>query len=134
MELLKQTTGNVSILESRRFMEYIHKHVTFTRLISKVLPEVNIFATGDEVVVIQAKLDGIKTRYAEINSMSNNVTKTLEQALSLASKLEHTHEDLASWLDKVESKLEVFGTQEPVGEQLTQVQESRKVSLLCLMG
>lgn len=81
------------------------------------------------MVVIQGKLDGIKTRYAEINTMSNNVTKTLEQALSLASKLEHTHEDLASWLDKVEADLEVFGTQEPVGEQLTQVQESRKVSL-----
>ncbi|XP_062375938.1 dystonin [Sardina pilchardus] len=82
--------------------------------------------TGDEVVVIQGKLDGIKMRYAEINTMSSNVTKTLEQALSLASKLEHTHEDLTSWLDKVEAELEVIGTQEPVGEQLTQVQESRK--------
>ena len=86
------------------------------------------FATGDEVVVIQGKLDGIKTRYAEISTMSNNVLATLNKALSLATKMQHTHEDLSSWLEKVESELAVFRAQEPVGEHLTQVQERQKVS------
>ncbi|XP_052427650.1 dystonin [Carassius gibelio] len=82
--------------------------------------------TGDEVVVIQGKLDGIKTRYSEINTMSNNVSKTLDKALSLATKLQNTHEELNSWLEKVESELAMFKAQEPVGEQLTCLQERQK--------
>uniref|UniRef100_A0A9J7XC50 Dystonin n=1 Tax=Cyprinus carpio carpio TaxID=630221 RepID=A0A9J7XC50_CYPCA len=82
--------------------------------------------TGDEVVVIQGKLDGIKMRYSEINTMSNNVSKTLDKALSLATKLQNTHEELNSWLEKVESELATFTAQEPVGEQLTHLQERQK--------
>ncbi|XP_060727867.1 dystonin isoform X10 [Tachysurus vachellii] len=85
--------------------------------------------TGDEVVVIQGKLDGIKTRYADISTMSSDVMKTLDKALSLANKVQHTHEDLHIWLEKVESELATFGAQEPVGEQLTQVQERQKALL-----
>ncbi|XP_038846783.1 dystonin-like [Salvelinus namaycush] len=85
--------------------------------------------TGDEVVVIQGKLDGIKTRYAEINSMSGNVSKTLDEALTLASKLQHTHEDLSSWLKNVEAELTAFAAQEPVGEQLIQAQDRQKALL-----
>ncbi|XP_071249800.1 dystonin-like isoform X13 [Salvelinus alpinus] len=85
--------------------------------------------TGDEVVVIQGKLDGIKTRYTEINSMSGNVSKTLDEALTLASKLQHTHEDLSSWLKNVEAELTAFAAQEPVGEQLIQAQDRQKALL-----
>uniref|UniRef100_A0A672IGU0 Dystonin n=1 Tax=Salarias fasciatus TaxID=181472 RepID=A0A672IGU0_SALFA len=85
--------------------------------------------TGDEVVVIQGKLDGIKAKYAEINSMSDNVLKTLERVLSLSSKLQHTHEDLHSWLEKAEVEISSFSDQEPVGEQLMQSQ-SRQRALL----
>ncbi|XP_039994293.1 dystonin isoform X4 [Xiphias gladius] len=85
--------------------------------------------TGDEVVVIQGKLDGIKTKYAEINSMSDNVLKKLECVLSLSSKLQHTHEHLSSWLEKVEAEISAFADQEPVGEQLIHAQ-SRQRALL----
>ncbi|XP_026209863.1 dystonin isoform X2 [Anabas testudineus] len=85
--------------------------------------------TGDEVVVIQGKLDGIKAKYAEINTMSDNVLKTLERVLSLSSKLQHTHEDLSSWLEKAEAEISVFADQEPVGEQLIHAQ-SRQRALL----
>uniref|UniRef100_A0A3Q0SXG4 Dystonin n=1 Tax=Amphilophus citrinellus TaxID=61819 RepID=A0A3Q0SXG4_AMPCI len=85
--------------------------------------------TGDEVIVIQGKLDGIKTKYAEINSMSDNVLKTLERVLSLSSKLQHTHKDLSSWLEKVESEIDSFAHQEPVGEQLIQSQSRQKALL-----
>lgn len=86
------------------------------------------FHSGDEVVVIQGKLDGIKTRYSEINTMSNSVSKTLDKALSLATKLQNTHEELNAWLEKVESELATFKAQEPVGEQLTHLQDRQKVS------
>ncbi|XP_048061846.1 dystonin isoform X4 [Megalobrama amblycephala] len=86
-------------------------------------------STGDEVVVIQGKLDGIKTRYSEINTMSSNVSKTLDKALSLATKLQNTHEELSSWLEKVESELTTFKAEEPVGEQLTCLQERQKTLL-----
>nr|XP_019946702.1 PREDICTED: dystonin [Paralichthys olivaceus] len=85
--------------------------------------------TGDEVVVIQGKLDGIKSKYAEINSMSDNVLKTLERVSSLSSKLQHTHEDLNSWLEKAEAEISAFADQEPVGEQLTHAQSRQKALL-----
>ncbi|KAG7230180.1 hypothetical protein INR49_009900 [Caranx melampygus] len=85
--------------------------------------------TGDEVVVIQGKLDGIKTKYAEISSMSDNVLKTLEHTLSLSSQLQHTHEDLSSWLEKTEAEISAFAGQEPVGEQLIHAQSRQKALL-----
>uniref|UniRef100_A0A669CDJ9 Dystonin n=1 Tax=Oreochromis niloticus TaxID=8128 RepID=A0A669CDJ9_ORENI len=85
--------------------------------------------TGDEVIVIQGKLDGIKTKYAEINSMSDSVLKTLEQVLSLSSKLQHTHTDLSSWLEKAEAEIKSFAHQEPVGEQLIHSQSRQKAML-----
>ncbi|XP_042357950.1 dystonin isoform X5 [Plectropomus leopardus] len=85
--------------------------------------------TGDEVIVIQGKLDGIKTKYAEINSMSDGVLKTLERVSSLSTKLQQTHEDLSSWLDKVEAEVSAFADQEPVGEQLIQAQNRQKALL-----
>ncbi|XP_037638602.1 dystonin isoform X20 [Sebastes umbrosus] len=85
--------------------------------------------TGDEVVVIQGKLDGIKTKYAEINSMSDGVLKTLERVLSLSAKLQHTHEDLSSWLENVEAEVSAFADQEPVGEQLIHAQSRQKALL-----
>ncbi|XP_052469935.1 dystonin isoform X2 [Carassius gibelio] len=90
--------------------------------------------TGDEVVVIQGKLDGIKTRYSEINTMSNNVSKTLDKALSLATKLQNSHEELNSWLEKVESELATFTAQEPVGEQLTHLQERQRTLMKEVKG
>ncbi|XP_061693198.1 dystonin [Syngnathoides biaculeatus] len=80
--------------------------------------------TGDEVVVIQSKLDGIKTKYAEIVSMSNNVLKTLERVLSLSTKLHHTHDDLKSWLVKAEAQVSSYVAQEPIGNQLTEAQKT----------
>ncbi|XP_058507341.1 dystonin isoform X8 [Solea solea] len=85
--------------------------------------------TGDEVVVIQGKLDGIKSKYAEISSMSDGVLKTLERVSSLSSKLQHTHEDLNSWLEKVEAEISAFAAQEPVGEQLVHAQDRQNALL-----
>ncbi|XP_077351597.1 dystonin isoform X4 [Festucalex cinctus] len=85
--------------------------------------------TGDEVVVIQGKLDGIKTKYAEIASMSENVLNTLERVLSLSTKLHHAHEDLSSWLVKAEAQVCSFVDQEPIGEQITQARNIQKTLL-----
>lgn len=85
--------------------------------------------------MIQGKLDGIKTRYGDINRMSNDVVKTLGKALSLSTKVQSTHEELNVWLESVESELATFGSQDPAGEQLTQVQEKQTVSTpLSLFG
>lgn len=86
-----------------------------------------VHVVGDEVVVIQGKLDGIKTKYSEITSMGDSVLKTLESVLSLSSKLHQTHQDLNSWLEAVEAEISAFADQEPVGEQLVQAQERQKV-------
>ncbi|NXF74846.1 DYST protein, partial [Sclerurus mexicanus] len=82
--------------------------------------------TGDEVVIVQDKLEGIKARYKDIMKLSSDVSKTLEQALQLAGQLHSTHEQLCKWLDKVEVELLSYETQIPKGEELSQVQERQK--------
>ncbi|NWS93269.1 DYST protein, partial [Toxostoma redivivum] len=82
--------------------------------------------TGDEVVIVQDKLEGIKARYKEITKLSSDVSKTLEQALQLAGQLYSTHEELCKWLDEVEMELLSYETQIPEGEELSQVQERQK--------
>ncbi|XP_074847218.1 dystonin isoform X3 [Carettochelys insculpta] len=82
--------------------------------------------TGDEVVIIQDKLEGIKARYKDITKLSSDVSKTLEQALQLAGQLQSTHEELCIWLDKVEVELLSYDAQIHKGEELSEAQERQK--------
>uniref|UniRef100_A0A1A8E5J5 Microtubule-actin crosslinking factor 1 n=2 Tax=Nothobranchius kadleci TaxID=1051664 RepID=A0A1A8E5J5_NOTKA len=61
--------------------------------------------TGEEVLLIQEKLDGIKSRYAEMTAGSSKALRTLEQTLQLATRFASAHEDLNQWLDGVEAEL-----------------------------
>ncbi|XP_075995247.1 microtubule-actin cross-linking factor 1 isoform X3 [Genypterus blacodes] len=61
--------------------------------------------TGEEVLLIQEKLDGIKSRYAEMTAGSSKALRTLEQALQLATRFASAHEDINQWLDRVETEL-----------------------------
>ncbi|XP_075460627.1 microtubule-actin cross-linking factor 1 isoform X19 [Ascaphus truei] len=82
--------------------------------------------TGEEVLLIQEKLDGIKTRYSEITASSGKALRTLEQALQLASKFQSTHEELTGWLRRVEGELAHRTTLSPVGDQIPQFQQRQK--------
>ncbi|KAK2830737.1 hypothetical protein Q5P01_018668 [Channa striata] len=61
--------------------------------------------TGEEVLLIQEKLDGIKSRYAEMTASSSKALRTLEQALQLATRFASAHDDLNQWLDGIEAEL-----------------------------
>uniref|UniRef100_A0A3Q2EFL7 Microtubule-actin cross-linking factor 1-like n=1 Tax=Cyprinodon variegatus TaxID=28743 RepID=A0A3Q2EFL7_CYPVA len=61
--------------------------------------------TGEEVLLIQEKLDGIKSRYAEMTAGSSKALRTLEQALQLSTRFASAHDDLNLWLDGVEAEL-----------------------------
>uniref|UniRef100_A0A3B1JHF0 Microtubule actin crosslinking factor 1 n=1 Tax=Astyanax mexicanus TaxID=7994 RepID=A0A3B1JHF0_ASTMX len=61
--------------------------------------------TGEEVLLIQEKLDGIKSRYAEMTAGSSKALRTLEQALQLSTRFASAHEDINQWLDSVEAEL-----------------------------
>ncbi|KAM9667394.1 dystonin [Trichechus inunguis] len=82
--------------------------------------------TGDEVLIIQDKLEAIKARYKDITKLSTDVAKTLEQALQLARRLHSTHEELRMWLDRVEVELLSFETQVLKGEAVSQAQARQK--------
>ncbi|XP_063580776.1 dystonin isoform X14 [Pongo abelii] len=82
--------------------------------------------TGDEVLIIQDKLEAIKARYKDITKLSTDVAKTLEQALQLARRLHFTHEELCTWLDKVEVELLSYETQVLKGEEASQAQMRQK--------
>ncbi|XP_054349110.2 dystonin isoform X14 [Pongo pygmaeus] len=82
--------------------------------------------TGDEVLIIQDKLEAIKARYKDITKLSTDVAKTLEQALQLARRLHFTHEELCTWLDKVEMELLSYETQVLKGEEASQAQMRQK--------
>uniref|UniRef100_A0A667GYA7 Dystonin n=1 Tax=Lynx canadensis TaxID=61383 RepID=A0A667GYA7_LYNCA len=82
--------------------------------------------TGDEVLIIQDKLEAIKARYKDITKLSTDVAKTLEQALQLARRLHSTREELCTWLDKVEVELLSYETQVLMGEAASQAQARQK--------
>ncbi|XP_048681718.2 microtubule-actin cross-linking factor 1 isoform X15 [Caretta caretta] len=82
--------------------------------------------TGEEVLLIQEKLDGIKTRYSDITATSSKALRTLEQARQLATKFQSTHEELTSWMSEVEEELMSSGGQSPIGEQIPQFQQRQK--------
>ncbi|KAM9320102.1 microtubule-actin cross-linking factor 1 [Gastrophryne carolinensis] len=82
--------------------------------------------TGEEVLLIQEKLDGIKTRYSDIIASSGKALRTLEQALQLASKFQTTYEELTSWLGRVEEELAQTSAQSPSGHQIAQFQQRQK--------
>ncbi|XP_065742453.1 dystonin isoform X5 [Phocoena phocoena] len=82
--------------------------------------------TGDEVLIIQDKLEAIKARYQDITKLSTDVAKTLDQALQLARRLHSTHEELCAWLDKVEVELLSYETQVLKGEASSQAHARQK--------
>uniref|UniRef100_F6YYH0 Microtubule actin crosslinking factor 1 n=1 Tax=Ornithorhynchus anatinus TaxID=9258 RepID=F6YYH0_ORNAN len=82
--------------------------------------------TGEEVLLIQEKLDGIKTRYADITATSSKALRTLEQARQLATKFQATHEELTGWMNTVADELAASGGQSPTGEQIPQFQQRQK--------
>ncbi|ELW65570.1 Dystonin, partial [Tupaia chinensis] len=82
--------------------------------------------TGDEVLIIQDKLEAIKARYKDITKLSTDVAQTLEQALQLARRLHCTHEELCTWLDKVELELLSYETQVLRGEAASQAHVRQK--------
>ncbi|XP_045861349.1 dystonin isoform X7 [Meles meles] len=82
--------------------------------------------TGDEVLIIQDKLEAIKVRYKDITKLSTDVAKTLEQALQLARRLHSTREELCAWLDRVEVELLCYETQVLTGDAAIQAQVRQK--------
>ncbi|XP_078616915.1 microtubule-actin cross-linking factor 1, isoforms 6/7-like isoform X3 [Branchiostoma floridae x Branchiostoma japonicum] len=62
-------------------------------------------ATGDDVHVIQERLDILEDRYANISSTANGRQQRLQQALPLARKFKDATEKLSDWLDKVEADM-----------------------------
>ncbi|XP_025024482.1 microtubule-actin cross-linking factor 1 isoform X8 [Python bivittatus] len=82
--------------------------------------------TGEEVLLIQEKLDGIKTRYSDITAASSKALRTLEQARQLATKFQSTHEELTGWMSQVEEELMSGGGHSPTGEQIPQFQQRQK--------
>ncbi|XP_054990225.1 dystonin isoform X1 [Sorex araneus] len=82
--------------------------------------------TGDEVLIIQDKLEAIKARYKDITKLSADVAKILDQALQLARRLHSTHEELCAWLDQVEVELLSYETQVLKGEAASQAQARQK--------
>lgn len=79
------------------------------------------------MLLIQEKLDGIKTRYSDITAASSKALRTLEQARQLATKFQSTHEELNAWMSKVEDELASSGGQSPASEQIPQFQQRQKV-------
>ncbi|XP_043919283.1 dystonin isoform X2 [Protopterus annectens] len=118
--LKKQHTEQVALHD-----DIIHRKKDVDEAILKGL-ELLKQTTGDEVVVIQEKLDSIKAKYADIMKMSSDVSQTLEKALQFATKFQLTHEELSAWLGDVEAELVMYEDSVPTGEQLSQSQDRMK--------
>lgn len=83
--------------------------------------------SGEEVLLIQEKLDSIKSRYAEMTAGSSKALRILEQALQLATRFASAHEDLNQWLDNVETELNcVEPDATPAYQERQKVNEARQ--------
>ncbi|KAM8776730.1 dystonin isoform 9-T9 [Rhynchonycteris naso] len=82
--------------------------------------------TGDEVLIIQDKLEAIKARYKDITKLSADVARSLAQALQLASRLHSAHAELCTWLDRVEVELLSYETQVLEGEAVSRAHARQK--------
>ncbi|XP_063112959.1 dystonin isoform X6 [Cavia porcellus] len=82
--------------------------------------------TGDEVLIIQDKLEAIKARHKDVLKLSTDVAVTLEQALELSKRLYSIQEQLCNWLDKVEAELLSYETQALKGEAASQAHRRQK--------
>ncbi|TRY84286.1 hypothetical protein DNTS_025412 [Danionella cerebrum] len=82
--------------------------------------------TGEEVLLIQEKLDGIKSRYAEMTAGSSKALRTLEQALQLATRFASSHDDITQWLDRVEAELN------NIEQDTTPAYQDRQKELKCV--
>ncbi|MEQ2190349.1 hypothetical protein XENOCAPTIV_026475 [Xenoophorus captivus] len=83
--------------------------------------------TGEEVLLIQEKLDGIKSRYAEMTASSSKALRTLEQALQLSTRFATAHNYISQWLDGVEAELNTVESDASPAYQERQ-KELKKVS------
>lgn len=72
-------------------------------------------------------MEALKEKYKDITTMSTDVAKTVEQALQLSGQLHCMHEELCTWLDKVEVELLSYETQDLKGEAASQAQVRQKV-------
>ena len=80
------------------------------------------------MLLIQEKLDGIKSRYAEMTAGSSKALRTLEQALQLATRFASAHDDINQWLDGVEAELNNVETDAAPAAY----QERQKVGGVCV--
>lgn len=88
---------------------------------------IHLFSSGEEVLLIQEKLDSIKSRYAEMTAGSSKALRILEQALQLATRFASAHEDLNQWLDGVEAELNsVEPDATPAYQERQKVNEARQ--------
>ncbi|XP_051792278.1 microtubule-actin cross-linking factor 1, isoforms 1/2/3/4/5 isoform X7 [Erpetoichthys calabaricus] len=82
--------------------------------------------TGEEVTLIQEKLDGIKSHYSEITATSSRALRILEQALQLSTRFRTAYEALGSWMDNVESELASSTGQLSSAELISHFQERQR--------
>lgn len=119
-----------SLDKSIHFSPQYHQCILCEETLFRFINEEHAFdILGDEVLIIQDKLEAIKARYKDITKLSTDVDKTLEQALQLARRLHSTHEELCTWLDKVEVELLTYETQVLKGEAASQAQVRQKVCI-----
>ncbi|KAH0622054.1 hypothetical protein JD844_023976 [Phrynosoma platyrhinos] len=141
-ELLQQAYCNAQIfgedeVELMNWLNEVHERLSklavqdyntdlLVKQHSEMLAGLELVEECDEVIIIQDKLEGIKARYKDITKLSSDVSKTLEQALKLSGQLQCTHEELCTWLDKVEVELLSYDSQVPKGKELNKAQERQK--------
>ncbi|XP_061424766.1 microtubule-actin cross-linking factor 1-like isoform X14 [Lethenteron reissneri] len=79
--------------------------------------------TGDDVLLIQEKLDGLRGRYGEVSASGARAQRALEKALGLAVRFHAARDELGQWLDATEEAIAAYDRDEEAGgEQLTTLQ------------
>ena len=61
--------------------------------------------TGDEAIVLQSRIEGLKARYLELTSITDAKIAFITEALPLAERYQDGMECVGQWLDAVEQDM-----------------------------
>uniref|UniRef100_A0A8C4R8G0 Uncharacterized protein n=1 Tax=Eptatretus burgeri TaxID=7764 RepID=A0A8C4R8G0_EPTBU len=86
-------------------------------------------STGDDTLLVQEKLEGLRAQYVELVATSNHATRSLEEALQLATHFEAAHGELDDALGSLEAGLYDYDEAEACGVEPTSLLQNRQQAL-----
>ena len=89
----------------------------------KKLMFIHSLSPGEDVIMVQMKIDDAQKRYGELKSRVEDSLEQMEEALPLAQHFQEAHQGFLAWANKVEPELRAMESNLPESEEAVEVRE-----------